>query len=64
MFKIKDTEEPCFYCRSYNRSGKRVREIIAQNDDGETRKIHLCNTCLREMVRELHKDGNFELTIN
>lgn len=64
MFKIKDTEERCFHCRGYNRNDKRVRELYLQNDDGEEKKVCLCNNCLREMVRDLHKDGNFVLEIN
>ena len=34
MFKIKDTEERCFYCQGYNRNDKRVRALSIQNDDG------------------------------
>ena len=64
MFKIKDTEERCFYCRGYNRSDKKVRALSIQNDDGELKEICLCNNCLREFVRELYKDGNFMLEIN
>ena len=64
MFKIKDTEERCFYCRGYNRSDKRVRALSIQNDDGESKEICLCNNCLRGFVRELYKDGNFMLEIN
>ena len=64
MFKIKDTEERCFYCSGYNRSDKRVRALRIQNDDGELKEICHCNNCLREFVRELYKDGNFMLEIN
>lgn len=59
MVDIKLTDKKCFYCRR----STGVKDISLINDDCEEKRIYLCRECIRWIVNDLYKDGNFSLEI-